>query len=171
MALRRNIGWAVVVVAAALVQTTWLDAIKFQGVLPDLTLLLIVFFAITDGEERAMYTGVLGGIYQDVAGNTALGHHVLCHVIVGYAVGRLAKRLVLDHPVIKVGLTMGASLADGLLFTVIQYVQNPAMSALRMIVATVVPGAFYTALMTPLVFLALSRAFRRGEEALPGGTA
>ena len=92
--MRRNLLWAVIVVATALVQTTWLDAIRLQGVLPDLTLLLVVYFAIADGEERAMFTGVLGGLYQDVAGNAVLGHHIVCHVIVGYVAGRVAQRLI-----------------------------------------------------------------------------
>ena len=34
----RNIVWAVVVAATALIQTTWLDAVRVAGALPDLTL-------------------------------------------------------------------------------------------------------------------------------------
>lgn len=168
--MRRNLLWIVVVIAAALVQTTWLDAIRLQGVLPDLTLLLVVYFAVTEGEERAMFTGLLGGLYQDVAGDTLLGHHIFCHVIVGYLVGRVMNRIILDHPVIKVMLVMLASLLHGLLYVCIQYVQTPGMSAIHALAATVVPGAFYTALVTPVVFFVLGRAFARPNEALQGET-
>lgn len=167
--MARNLWWAVVVVAAALIQTTWLDAIQLQGVLPDLTLLLVVYFAVTDGEERAMFTGLLGGMYQDVAGNSVLGHHVLCLVVVGYMVGRIARRLVLDHPVVKVGLVMIGSLAHGVLYTTVEYVQTPGKSAIHIIMTNVVPGAFYTALFTPVVFFVLSRYFSR-HEPTQGGT-
>jgi len=167
--MRRNVWWAAVVIAAALIQTTWLDAIRLQGVLPDLTLLLVVYFAIAEGEERAMLTGVLGGLYQDVAGDAVLGHHVLCHVIAGYTVGRVARRLIMEHPMVQVGLVMGASLLHGVLFTAVEYVQTPAKSALHTWVTTVVPGAFYTALLTPVVFFVLARSFRRDPEALGGG--
>jgi len=172
--MRRNLWWAVVVVAAALIQTTWLDAIRLQGVLPDLTLLLVVYFAVAEGEERAMFTGALGGIYQDVAGDMVLGHHVLCNVVVGYVVGRVARRLILEHPVVKVGLVMCASLMHGVLYTSIQYVQTPGMSALHRLAATVVPEAFYTALVTPLVFVALARMFPKpgeGSHGAPRGPA
>ena len=168
--MRRNVWWAVIVVTAALIQTTWLDAIRFQGVLPDLTLLLVVYFAVAEGEERAMLTGVLGGLYQDVAGDTVLGHHVLCLVVAGYVVGRVARRLVMEHPMVKVGLVMGAGLLNGVLFTAVEYVQTPAKSALHALMTTVVPGAFYTALVTPLVFFVLARLFRRNEDTLQGGT-
>ena len=157
--IKKYVLWAVVVIGAALIQTTWPDAVKLQGVLPDLTLLLVVYFAIADGEERAMFTGVLGGMYQDVAGNAVLGHHILCNVVVGFSVGRLATRLVTEHPAVKVGLVVCASLVHGILYTAILYVQEPDVGALHTLVTSVVPGAFYTALMTPIVFLVLTRLF------------
>ncbi len=162
--MRRNLWWAVLVVAVALIQTTWLKGIRVQGVLPDLTLLLVVYFAIAEGEERAMFTGALGGVCQDVASSMVLGHHVLCNVVVGFVVGRVARRLIMEHPVVKVALVLCASLLNGLLFTSVEYVQTPSMSALHRIMTTVVPGAFYTALVTPLVFIMLGRAFRKPEE-------
>lgn len=170
--MRRNILWAVITIASALIQMTWLDAIRVQGVLPDLTLLLVLYFAISEGEERAMFTGFLGGLCQDVTYNTVLGHHILCNVIIGYTIGRAARRLITEHPAVKVGVVFCSSVVHGVLFTFIQYVQTPHMSAARTIFATVLPGAFYTALMTPLMFYALDRLFRtREESALQGGLA
>lgn len=166
--MRRNIWWAVLVVAASLGQMTCLDAIRIQGVRPDLVLLLVIYFAVAEGEERAMLTGLLGGIYEDVAGDVVLGHHVLCNVVVGYLMGRVGQRLVLEHPVVKVGLVLIGSLLHGLLYTCIQYVQTPNMSALHTIIATVVPGAFYTAFATPVVFFLAARVFRRREETAGG---
>ncbi|MCP4640055.1 MAG: rod shape-determining protein MreD [bacterium] len=168
--MRRIILWAVVVAGTALVQTTWLDAIRVWGALPDATLLLVVFFALSDGEEWAMATGVLGGLFQDVAGNVTLGHHVLCHVVLGYAVGRMATRLITDHPAVKTTIVLGAALIHGLLYTVILYIQTPDTTAMHHIVVTVVPNAFYTALCTPLVFLLLDLGFRRSPANVQGST-
>ncbi len=167
--MRKNILWALVVVASALIQTTWLDVIRLQGVLPDLTLLLVLYFAMFHGEERAMFTGLLAGLYQDVAGNSLLGHHIVCHVLVGFWVARLAHRLITEHPAVKVGVVLCAGVVHGTLYTCIQYVLTPDMSALHAIFATVLPGAFYTALVTPVVFLVLARSLRFDEEAFQGG--
>ena len=157
--MKKNVRWALAVIAAALIQTTLLDTIKIQGVLPDLTLLLVVYFAIADGEERAMFTGVLGGMYQDVAGNAALGHHILCNVLIGYALGRIATRLITEHPAVRVGLVFAATLVHGILYTAILYIQQPDIGAIHSVATSVIPGAFYTALVTPIVFLALARSF------------
>jgi len=167
--IRRNLFWAVAVTAAALVETTWLKSISVMDVTPNLTLLMVIYFAIAEGEERAMFTGVLGGVFQDVARATVLGHHVLCLVIVGYASGRIATRLVTEHPAVKAGLVFCASVIAGLLQILIQYVQDPDLAAMHNIIVRVVPGAFYTALFTPVLFFLLDRSFRHRNLAMNGG--
>jgi len=77
--------------------------------------------------------------------------------------------LITEHPAVKAGIVLVASIAHGTLYTCIQYVQTPDMSALQTIFSTVMPGAFYTALVTPLVFFVLSRSLRFDEEAFQGG--
>ena len=164
--VRRNALWVIVVIGAALIQSTLLDAIKIQGVQPDLIVLMVVYFALTEGEERAMFTGALGGVYQDVAGDAVLGHHILCNVIVGYATGKLATRLIVEHPAVKAGLVFCAGLVHGLTFTAIQYMQNPGMSAIYTVATSAIPGAFYTALCTPVVFLLLAWMFHRERQGI-----
>jgi rod shape-determining protein MreD len=129
--------------------------------LPDLCLILVVYFAIADGEERAMFTGVVGGIYQDVASNTVLGHHVLCLVCVGYAVGRIATRLVTEHPAVKAGLVFVAGLTHGALFQSVLYIQNPDNGFIYPLATLTAPAAFYTALLTPFVFFMVNWILRR----------
>ncbi len=163
MKFRKNMLWLATVIFMALIQSTWPDALKIQGVTPDLTLLLVVFFAALDGEERAMLTGVIGGVYQDVASEAVLGHHVVCLVIVGYMVGRLATRLIADHPAVRVGLVFLAGVVHGIIFASIAYVQRPDTEAFYTIGIAAVPAAFYTALLTPLVYFVLSRMFRRTD--------
>ena len=162
--MRKNIIWASLTVFTSLLQTTWLDGIQIQGVTPSLTLLLVIYFALADGEERAMYTGVLAGLFQDVASESVLGHHVLCYVIVGYLVGRVSVRLITQNPAVKVGLVCLASLISGLLFTIVLAVQDPQWSLIATIRSNVIPSTLYTALATPLAFFLIDRLFGRALE-------
>lgn len=155
--MRGNIPWFLLVVSVALIESTWLGAVRLQGVLPDLVLLLVIYFAVIDSQERAMFTGLVGGVFQDVAGDTGLGHHVLCLVVVGYLTGRVVERLITDHPAVKGGLVFVASILHGIIFLAIEYVQNPAMNATFTMMASTIPRAFYTALVTPILFFAFDR--------------
>jgi len=147
--------WIVLVTGAALVQTTWLRAIAVREAVPDLILVLVVYAAITEGEERAMFTGLLGGIFQDVSGGAVLGHHVLCLVLVGFVVGRLTTRLITEHPAVKIALVFSAAFLHGLLYTCIEYVQHPGSRPMHQILAGVIPGTFYTAVFSPVIFLGI----------------
>ena len=107
-----------------------------------------------------MFTGALGGIFQDVAGNAALGHHVLCLVVVGFIAGRLSSRLVTDHPAVQASTVFAAGLIHGVLFTTIAYVQNPQLEAVNYLMTSIIPSTFYTALVTPFVFFFVNGSFR-----------
>ncbi len=158
--MRRNILWLIIIIATALIQATWLDVVRIANVVPDLILLLVVYFAITFGEERAMYTGVIGGLFQDVANADSIGHNVLCHVIVAYATARIANRLVTENPAVKTGLVLSAALVHGFLHSALLYIAQPQLANIADIVSRIVPSAFYTAIATPLIFFALDRIFR-----------
>lgn len=168
--IRKNAIWIVLVIAAALIQTTWIDHIRLLGVVPDLTVILVVYFALMEGEERAMFTGVLCGVFQDAATNAVLGLHILSLVIVGYTTGKVSTRLITEHPAIKSALVFGGSIGNGLIITLLDYLQSPDPYALNTVIARVVPGAFYTALITPLVFWALDRLLGRLATAQGGTT-
>jgi len=159
--IREFLVWLVSIVFAALIQTNWPHLLRFQDVTPDIIMVLVVYFAVAYGEERAMFTGVIGGLYQDVAINTTLGHHVLCYVLIGYTIGRLATRLVSEHAAVKAGLVFLASFCQGLLFVMIQYGLQPQRGILYPIINNAAPIAFYSAVITPMVFFVVDRFFHR----------
>lgn len=160
--------WFGCVIFAAPLQTNWPEFMKLQEVSPDIVLVLVVYFAIAFGEERAMITALVGGLYLDVAVNTTLGHHVLCYVLVGYTFGRVSTRLITEHEAIKAGLVLLASFVQGVLFLAIAYVQEPQGGMLYPVLSNAVPTAFYSAVVTPIVFIAVERIFHR-REAITGG--
>ena len=158
--MAKNTAWVITVIALALLQTMWPDLLKVQGTQPDLVLILVVYFAMAEGEERAMFTGLLGGMYGDVASNTVLGHHVLGLVLAGYFTARVSTRLVTEHPAVKAGLVLSAAAGSGILYTAVLYVQQPDEPFLNRLVLTVAPGAFFSAIVSPLLFYVCTRMFR-----------
>jgi rod shape-determining protein MreD len=154
--LRTNLIWAAAVISMALLEAQWPYVLRVQGVVPQLVLILVVFFAIVDGEDRAMFTGLLGGIFQEVATDDALGHRVFCLVVVGYVTGAMARRLITENPAVKASAVFVSSVVHGLLYLAIDYVQRPGVSNTSGQIAALLPQAFYTALLTPLLFMLLS---------------
>ena len=156
--MRTNILWAILVVVTVLIEARWPYTLRIQGVVPQLVLVLVVYFGITEGEERAMFTGLLGGIFKDVAADAALGHYVLCLVVVGYLVGTASRRLITDNPAVKAGVVFSATVLYGLVYIALDYIQRADAANVYALLATVFPQAFYTALLTPVLFFVLSYA-------------
>ncbi|MBP9002777.1 MAG: rod shape-determining protein MreD [Candidatus Hydrogenedentes bacterium] len=154
---KRTLWWLASTVLMALIQTSWPESLKLQETAPDLVLVLVVFYAMRDGEEKAMFTGLVGGLYQDIAVDTVLGHHVLAYVCVGFLAGTLSLRLVTEHPIVKAGLVFLAGLTQTALFCLIQYLQEPARGLLVPWLAMGVPASSYSALVSPLLFIVAGR--------------
>ena len=154
--VRTNFIWAVTVMLTALLEAQWPYLLRVQEVVPQLVLILVIYFAIVDGEERAMLTGLLGGLFQEVATDEALGHRVLCLVILGYAAGSMSRRLITENPAVKASAVFVASVVHGFLYLCIDYIQRPGMSNVSGQLAALLPQAFYTALVTPLLFALLA---------------
>jgi len=167
----KNFAWIIAVIIAAILQTTWPDSLKLQGVAPDLTLLLVVYFAFNDGEERAMFSGLMGGIYLDVVGDLALGHHVLSLVLVGYVAGKVSTRFITEHPAVKVASVFISALLFGFVFCLVQEVRTPDFAFFHKLLVEVVPGAFYTSIFTPIIFGILQRIFHPYSRGLSRGYA
>lgn len=155
--------WGLFTLLAAMIQTNWPNLLKLQEVSPDIILVFLVYFAIAFGEEWAMFTGLLGGLYLDVAVGTTLGHHVLCYVVTGYILGRLSTRLITEHAAIKAGAVFMAGAGWGVLYASIQYVQRPQSGMIQPLISNIIPTAFYSAILTPLVFVTLDRIFHRRD--------
>ena len=152
-----NFVWLVLIIITALLEATWLQKISIQQVVPNLVLVLVVYFSITEGAERGMYTGFIGGIFQDVAANTGVGHHVICLVIIGYIVGRMAARLTTDNPYVKTMTVLFATIVHEILYVVIEYIQKVDIEAMYTMSYGIMPSAFYTACVTPIIFYILLR--------------
>lgn len=135
-----------------MLQISWPEILKIEGTVPNLPLIAIIYIALTYGEERAMIASVLGGLYLDVASDSSLGFHILCFVVPAFIFGRISARLISLHPAIKACLVFLATTLYGIIFNTISYLQNPYTNFFYTLIVDTIPQAFYTAILTPLVF-------------------
>ena len=79
------------VVAAAVLQVAAFSLVSFQGVAPNLVLLVVVAAALVRGPDFAAGLGFLGGMVLDLAppADHVAGRWALALVLVGYLAGRL----------------------------------------------------------------------------------
>ena len=151
---------AVTVVTALLLQTAVLARLPLPGGAPDLLLVLVVAFALTEGPLSGTVTGFVAGLLADLGADHEVGRLALVYALAGYLAGLLADdrpRSPLLPLAVVAATAAGAVLvyaAQGLL------VGDPRItgSAVR---ASLTGTVTYSVLLTPFVVPAVRALVRR----------
>jgi rod shape-determining protein MreD len=162
MSLVRALVATLVLVLAVVLQVAVFSVMSFDGVVPDLALLVVVAAALVRGPEIAAVLGFFGGLAIDLAppADHVAGRWALSLVVVGYLAGRV--RHDAGTSAVAALLTVGASSFIGTSVFALSgmLLHDPAIpvaEALRVIPVAVA----YDVLVTPFVLPPLMRLFRR----------
>jgi rod shape-determining protein MreD len=162
MAAVRSAAVALVLVLAVVLQVVVFPAVAYDGVVPDLALLVVVAAALVRGPEFAAGLGFLGGLLVDLAppADHVAGRWALALVLVGYLAGRV--RHDAGSSALGTVLAVAASSFVGtsvfaLSGMLLHDPAVPAAEALRVVPVAVL----YDVLLTPFVLPVLMRLLRR----------
>ena len=84
----------VLVILAAVLQTTLMGRIRPFGIVPDLTMLTVVAIAYFCGRETGAITGIAGGFLIDAMGGGRVSVMPLVYLLLCYAVGHYARAVI-----------------------------------------------------------------------------
>lgn len=144
---------ALVLVTAAIVQTSLLPFVALSGFRPDLLLLITIAFALRDGLLAGLRIGFAGGVLTDLLLNASpVGLTALVFVGVAYVVGVARPYLAPDSftaPVILsvMGTFVGVA-GHGLLSAVLA--EDPISFGLVLTAAII--SSIYALLLSPITF-------------------
>ena len=162
MGLVRTLVLALLVTAAVVLQVAAFSYLSYDGVVPNLALLLVVAAALVRGPDFAMVLGFFAGLAIDLAppADHVAGRWALALVVVGYLAGRV--RHDAGTSAVAAVVTVAASSFVGtsvfaLSGMVLRDPSVPVAEALQVIPVAVV----YDVLLTPFVLPLAMRLLRR----------
>jgi rod shape-determining protein MreD len=162
MSLVRALVATLVLVLAVVLQVAVFSVMSFDGVVPNLALLVVVAAALVRGPEIAAVLGFFGGLAIDLAppADHVAGRWALSLVVVGFLAGRVRRDA--GTSAVAALLTVGASSFVGTSVFALSgmLLHDPAIpvaEALRVIPVSVA----YDVLVTPFVLPPVMRLFRR----------
>jgi rod shape-determining protein MreD len=165
MSVTRPFVLAVVVVAAVVLQVSVFhafSALSYDGVVPNLALLVVVAAGLVRGPELAALLGFVGGLAIDLAppADHIAGRWALGLVVAGYLAGRVRQDSGASALAATVTVASCSFVATSVFAFSGMLLHDPAIpvrEALR-----VIPVAVgYDVLLTPFVLPLLMRLFRR----------
>ncbi|CAN5200547.1 hypothetical protein BH18ACT9_BH18ACT9_13690 [soil metagenome] len=164
MALLRAVALTLLVVLAVVLQVAAFGHLSYEGVVPNLALLVVVAAALVRGPDVAVVLGFAAGLAVDLAppADHVAGRWALALVLVGYLAGR--ARHDGNTSAVSAVLTVAAcSFVGTSVFAISGMVLGdpglPAADALQVIPVAVL----YDVLLTPFVLPLAMQLFRRTQ--------
>jgi rod shape-determining protein MreD len=149
---------------ALLLQGSVLARMSFLGAKPDLVLVVVVCFALSDGPAAGMGAGFGAGLVADLLGTHTLGLLALVYCVVGYAGGVIRSyfdRLATFTPMLVIGgLTAVAVLMYSGLGALLG---DPRISA-EPVARSLLLTSLYDVVLTPFVFAAVTALRSRSDD-------
>lgn len=163
MAALRALVVTAVVVAAVVLQVVVFPYLSYDGVVPNLALLVVVAAALVRGPEFAAVLGFLAGLAVDLAppADHVAGRWALALVVVGYLAGRV-RHDARTSALAAIVAVAASSFVGTSVFALSGLVLGDAVATSDAL--TVIPVAVvYDVLVTPFVLPLMMRLFRRLE--------
>ncbi len=164
MTLARTLTAVAAVVVALVLQVTVFPHVAWQGIVPNLVLLVVVAAALVRGPEFAAVLGFVGGVALDLAppADHVAGRWALALVVVGYLAGRLRQDQ--KPTTTTVVLTVaGASFVGTSVFALTGMVLDDPGADVGGLLTVVLVAVLWDVLLTPFVMPPLLAMFRKLE--------
>ena len=157
---------AVLVVSVAVVlQVSLFPHLAWEGIVPNLVLLVVAGAALTRGPQTGMLLGFLGGLVLDLAppADHIAGRWALALVLVGYVVGRLRHDVpgLAGRPsAVQVVLAVAAgSFVGTSVFALSGVLLGDLDASVPQMLQVILVGVIWDVLLTPFVLPSVMKLF------------
>lgn len=143
----RKIIYALLVVFFFIVQTSIFPAIDFNGITPNLLIILVASCGFMGGEITGMVIGLFCGLLVDVFNGDVIGFYACIYLVIGYINGTFQR---IFYPVdikLPLILILGSDIAFGLSCYLLLFLLRNRLDMWFYIKSIIIPEAVYTILV------------------------
>ena len=162
MTLMRTVAAFLVVSLALVLQVSLFPHFAWQGIVPNLGLLVVVGAALTRGPQFAVVLGFLAGVALDLAppADHFAGRWALALVIVGYVAGRV-RQDVRPTAVAVVGTVAASSFIGTSVFAITGMLLRDPLLDVSQLLQVILVAVLWDVLLTPFVLPPVMTMFNR----------
>jgi rod shape-determining protein MreD len=114
-------------VALAVVAQTGLSTVWRPAVYADLTLVVVVYFALQRDAVQAVVLGTVAGLATDALSGGLLGARGFSMTLTAYLLAALVTRVMLDNPLLRIPVIAGAAAFNTVVYLLLhQFFGQPA---------------------------------------------
>ena len=137
-----------------LLEATWLHQVAIFEIMPNMSLILVVFWGILQGCSRGRKFGLWIGLLQDILFCDVIGFYGLIYYLFGHISGYFHQDFSKGHYILPLAVVSGADLLYGLLHYIVYFFFSGNLDIAFYLKQKIVPEVCYTTLISlPIYFL------------------
>ena len=162
MTLMRTLAASLLVGLALVLQVSLFPHFAWQGIVPNLCLLVVVGAALTRGPQFAVVLGFLAGVALDLAppADHVAGRWALALVLVGYLAGRV-RQDVKPTAVAVVATVAASSFIGTSVFAITGLILQDPLLDVGAVLQVILVAVLWDVLLTPFVLPPVMTMFNR----------
>jgi rod shape-determining protein MreD len=153
--IRTIVFSTILLIASGLIQSTWLGAIAVLGVIPDVSLVILVWLSYKNGIVEGPIAGFAAGFAEDCLSASPIGFHAFVKTFVAAIAGLLHGSFFIDRIFLPVALGAVATLLKALGAGILYLLFGAKIQTYGLFDRVLWIEAAYNGLIAPFVFLLL----------------
>ena len=150
-------------VALAVVAQTGLSTVWPPARYADLTLVVVVYFALQRDAVQAVVLGTVAGLATDVLSGGLLGARGFSMTLVAYLLAALVTRVMLDNPLLRIPVIAGAAAFNTVVYLLLHQFLGQPPNPPGPIAETMAYGVIWTTVVGTAVAFVLDLFFNESS--------
>lgn len=156
----RIVVWGIIILVSLVVQSTIMPMLSFNGIKPDLLLIIVVSASLLLGKEQGVSVGFFSGLLQDLAGGNVFGLNTLSKLITGYVFGMAERKVFKEHILLPVLAMSIATFFNSVISFIIVGLLGYKVQLISAIMNNVLPLMLYNVIVAIPVHQVIYRVSR-----------
>lgn len=150
--MRRKIIVAILIWFCFLLQSTVFQGIAFNGIVPNLLIVLTAAFGFMRGEKEGILIGFFCGFLCDIFFGDVLGFHALVMMYIGYLNGKFSGVFYPEDIKLPMALIIISDLSYGMICYICMFLLRGKLDFPYYFLHVILPEVVYTTVVTLLLY-------------------
>lgn len=147
-----------------LLQSTVFQSLSFNGIVPNLLIVLTASYGFMNGEKWGLIVGFFCGLLCDIFFGDVIGFHALIMMYIGYLNGKFSGGFYPEDIILPMVLNVLSDVSYGFLCYIFMFLLRGRLNFPYYFLHVILPEVVYTTLMTiflyPLILFVNTRLDR-----------
>lgn len=150
--MKRSIVLTILILICFVLQCTVFRSLSFNGIIPNLLIVLTSSFGFMRGERAGLIVGFFCGLLSDIFFGNILGFYALIYMYIGFVNGKFCRIFYPEDIKLPIALIVVSDLTYGIICYLLQFLLRGRFEFTYYFTHVILPETVYTIIVTMLLY-------------------